>query len=85
MLMKNSNNNLWMSPNGHHLDANSSLAATPVSATNQLNEEMRKTANDLLDSMQDSRFSETEVSFEAFIWCFRKLFFNFNCLDFCQN
>ena len=29
-------------------------------ATNQLNEEMRKTANDLLDSMQDSRFSETE-------------------------
>jgi len=60
MLMKNSNNNLWMSPNGHHLDANSSLAATPASATNQLNEEMRKTANDLLDSMQDSRFSETE-------------------------
>jgi hypothetical protein len=32
-------------------------------ATNQLNEEMRKTANDLLDSMQDSRFSETEVAF----------------------
>lgn len=30
-------------------------------ATNQLNEEMRKTANELLDSMQDSRFSETEV------------------------
>jgi peroxin-5 len=29
-------------------------------ATNQLNEEMRKTANDLLDSMQDSPFSETE-------------------------
>lgn len=29
-------------------------------ATNQLNEEMRKTANDLLDSMQDSRFSESE-------------------------
>lgn len=30
-------------------------------ATNQLNDEMRKTANELLDSMQDSRFSETEV------------------------
>lgn len=30
-------------------------------ATNQLNEEMKKTANELLDSMQDSRFSETEV------------------------
>ncbi|RNA09874.1 Peroxisomal targeting signal 1 receptor [Brachionus plicatilis] len=29
-------------------------------ATNQLNEEMRKTVNELLDSMQDSRFSETE-------------------------
>lgn len=29
-------------------------------ATNQLNEEMKKTANELLDSMQDSRFSETE-------------------------
>jgi len=29
-------------------------------ATNQLNDEMRKTANELLDSMQDSRFSETE-------------------------
>lgn len=29
-------------------------------ATNQLNDEMRKTANDLLDSMQDSPFSETE-------------------------
>ena len=29
-------------------------------ATNQLNEEMRKTANELLDSMSDSRFSETE-------------------------
>ncbi len=27
---------------------------------NQLNEEMRKTANELLDTMQDSRFSETE-------------------------
>ena len=31
-------------------------------ATNQLNDEMRKTANELLDSMQDSRFSETEVN-----------------------
>jgi hypothetical protein len=29
-------------------------------AANQLNDEMRKTANDLLDSMQDSPFSETE-------------------------
>jgi hypothetical protein len=28
--------------------------------TNKLNEEMLKTANELLDSMQDSRFSETE-------------------------
>lgn len=27
---------------------------------NQLNDEMRKTANELLDTMQDSRFSETE-------------------------
>ncbi|CAF0745307.1 unnamed protein product [Brachionus calyciflorus] len=31
-------------------------------ATNQLNEEMRKTANELLDSMQDNRFSETEFT-----------------------
>lgn len=36
---------------------NSSIANT---TNNQLNEEMRKTANELLDSMQDSRFSETE-------------------------
>lgn len=36
-------------------------------ATNQLNEEMRKTANELLDSMQDSRFSETEVLLAFFI------------------
>ena len=35
---------------------------TDVNASNsQLNDEMRKTANELLDSMQDSRFSETEV------------------------
>lgn len=38
------------------------LAAAENSASNsQLNDEMRKTANELLDSMQDSRFSETEV------------------------
>lgn len=37
------------------------LAAAENSASNsQLNDEMRKTANELLDSMQDSRFSETE-------------------------
>jgi hypothetical protein len=39
------------------------LATAENSASNsQLNDEMRKTANELLDSMQDSRFSETEVS-----------------------
>lgn len=41
---------------------NGHKAAAENSATNsQLNDEMRKTANELLDSMQDSRFSETEV------------------------
>lgn len=69
MLMKNSNltnSNLWLSSNDN-ITANISsgltntAANTTVSATNQLNEEMRKTANELLDSMQDSRFSETEV------------------------
>lgn len=42
-------------------------------ATNQLNEEMKKTVNELLDSMQDSRFSETEVSKKLF---FFKIVFN---------
>lgn len=42
---------------------NGQMAAVENSASNsQLNDEMRKTANELLDSMQDSRFSETEVS-----------------------
>lgn len=41
-------------------------------ATNQLNEEMKKTVNELLDSMQDSRFSETEVNYLS-------LFFQFFC------
>lgn len=41
---------------------NSSSEQTPAIAinSNQLNEKMRKTANELLDTMQDSRFSETE-------------------------
>lgn len=43
-------------------------------ATNQLNEEMKKTVNELLDSMQDSRFSETEVNYLLFIF-FRFFFF----------
>ena len=73
--MKNSNltnSNLWLSPSdnitanissglANTAAANTAAANTTVSATNQLNEEMRKTANELLDSMQDSRFSETEV------------------------
>jgi precorrin-6B methylase 1 len=70
MLMKNSNltnSNLWLSSNDNITAnissglTNTAAANTTVSATNQLNEEMRKTANELLDSMQDSRFSETEV------------------------
>jgi hypothetical protein len=40
----------------------SNTTATATATTNQLNDEMLKTANELLDSMQDSRFSETEVS-----------------------
>lgn len=55
MLMKNSSNNIW--------HQNGQFDNGPQVATTQLNEEMRKTANELLDSMQDSRFSETEVCF----------------------
>ena len=42
---------------------NSDFNNVAGTTNNQLNEEMRKTANELLDSMQDSRFSETEVCF----------------------
>ena len=74
LLMKNNNtsnnisqeNLMFNSPFGNNLLANLNgktandliLSTTPTS--NQLNDEMRKTANELLDSMQDSRFSETE-------------------------
>jgi hypothetical protein len=72
LLMKNNNtsnnsqeNIMFNSTFGNNLLANLNgktndliLSTTPTS--NQLNDEMRKTANELLDSMQDSRFSETE-------------------------
>jgi len=58
MLMKNSTSNLWM-PNAQY-DNSAPITTTSNAATNQLNDQMRKTANELLDSMQDSRFSETE-------------------------
>ena len=56
LLMRNTNNRLI----SNNLLSNIENSQT---ATNQLNDEMRKTANELLDSMQDSRFSETEVKF----------------------
>jgi len=40
--------------------SNNEAIASNATNNNQLNEEMRKTANELLDSMQDSRFSESE-------------------------
>lgn len=51
--------------NGANLSSmatNSKSDVTLAESNNKLNEEMMKTANELLDSMQDSRFSETEVN-----------------------
>lgn len=68
MLMKNSTSNLWM-PNAQY-DNSAPITTTSNAATNQLNDQMRKTANELLDSMQDSRFSETEVGFSLYIYIY---------------
>ena len=62
--MRNSGANSLLS-NSFFMEGGAGLAsARSVAAASPqvLNDEMRKTANELLDSMQDSRFSETEVS-----------------------
>lgn len=46
--------------NDKQTDLDTDINMGTITNNNQLNEEMRKTANELLDSMQDSRFSETE-------------------------
>jgi peroxin-5 len=64
-LLTTNNSNI---SNNHYLMPSIAEANGETSGTinnNQLNEEMRKTANELLDSMQDSRFSETE--FNSFV------------------
>lgn len=61
LIFQNAANNL----NINSLSSGFANNSESLIATNQLNEEMRKTANELLDSMQDSRFSETEVFFST--------------------
>lgn len=63
LLIKNSNltNNGLTSLTGNS-DQSELDNITNTANNNQLNDEMRKTANELLDTMQDSRFSETEVN-----------------------